>query len=304
MAILNFGSLNIDYVYRVDRFVQPGETKSSTGFMVNSGGKGLNQSIAAARAGAEVFHSGLLGRDGAFLAGKLKSAGVDLSLMEESAEVSGHAIIQVDDAGQNCILLYGGTNRMLTEEYIDLTLARFGSRGLVLLQNETNLVGYIIARAHELGLQTALNAAPMNPDVQKYPLGLLDWLIINEIEGRGIAACDRVDDILPCLEELYPHTSILLTLGRLGARCLTGGRLYTIGSYQVEAVDTTAAGDTFTGYFLSAIQEGKEVDEALGLATAASALCVQGVGAADSIPSMVEVLAALQSGSLGKVMEI
>src|SRR5690606_30443443 len=153
MRILNFGSLNIDHVYRVDNFVQPGETKHSKTYMINSGGKGLNQSIAAAKAGSQVFHAGMAGRDGGFLVEKLQAAGVDTSLMQASTEVSGHAIIQVADSGQNCILLYGGTNQLLTEAYIDQTLDAFGNEGLVLLQNETNLVGEIIEKASKKGLK-------------------------------------------------------------------------------------------------------------------------------------------------------
>ena len=192
MRILNFGSLNIDHVYRVDNFVQPGETKHSKAYMINSGGKGLNQSIAAAKAGSQVFHAGIAGRDGVFLVEKLQASGVNTSLMQASAEVSGHAIIQVADSGQNCILLYGGTNQMLTEDYIDQTLAAFGSEGLVLLQNETNLVGEIIEKAARKGLKVALNAAPYSNQVNTYPIHLLDWLIVNEVEGAGIVGGEDV----------------------------------------------------------------------------------------------------------------
>ena len=144
MPILNFGSLNIDHVYRVNTFVLPGETKHTKSYSVHSGGKGLNQSIAAARAGSQVFHTGIAGRDGGFLVEMLQAAGVNTSLMQSSPEVSGHAIIQVADSGQNCILLYGGTNQLLTEAYVNLTLDAFGNEVFVLLQNETNLVGEII----------------------------------------------------------------------------------------------------------------------------------------------------------------
>lgn len=114
--ILNFGSLNLDQVYRVDAFVQPGETKSSLSLTTHCGGKGLNQSVAASRAGAEVWHAGLIGTDGDMLYENSRENGVNRSLLERSCDVSGHAIIQVDNNGQNCILLYGGTNQALTEE--------------------------------------------------------------------------------------------------------------------------------------------------------------------------------------------
>ncbi len=158
MKILNFGSLNIDNVYKVDKFLLPGETKLSLDFAKHSGGKGLNQSISAAKAGNEVFHAAYLGNDGQFLKDTLANNGVNVDYIKQHEETSGHAIIQVDAKGQNCILLYGGTNQCLTKEYIDGVLDSFGNEGIVLLQNETNLVGYIIAKAYERGLQVALNA--------------------------------------------------------------------------------------------------------------------------------------------------
>ncbi len=298
MPILNFGSLNIDHVYRVDTFVLPGETKHSKSYTVNSGGKGLNQSIAAARAGSQVFHAGVSGRDGGFLVEMLQAAGVDTSLMLTSLEVSGHAIIQVADSGQNCILLYGGTNQMLTEDYVDRTLDAFGSEGFVLLQNETNLVGEIIEKAARKGLKVALNAAPYAENVNTYPVNLLDWLIVNEVEGAGIVGGEVDESLLQRLAERFPQAGILLTLGSRGAQCFRGGHYASIGSCRVHAVDTTAAGDTFSGYFLSGVLEGLSLAGTLRLATVASALCVQRPGAANSIPTRAEVEQVLKEGTL------
>lgn len=299
MRILNFGSLNIDHVYRVDSFVQPGETKHSKAYMINSGGKGLNQSIAAAKAGSEVFHAGIIGRDGGFLVEKLQEAGVNTSLARSSDEVSGHAIIQVADSGQNCILLYGGTNQMLTEEYIDHTLDAFGNEGLVLLQNETNLVGEIIDKASRRGLKVALNAAPYSAEVNTYPINKLDWLIVNEVEGSEVAQAPVDEHLLARLAEKFPRAGILLTLGSRGAQAYQNGRSFAINSCKVKAVDTTAAGDTFSGYFLYGVLEGLTLPETLRLATTASALAVQRPGAADSIPTKAEVDCAIAEGTLG-----
>jgi len=299
MRILNFGSLNIDHVYRVDSFVQPGETKHSKSYMINSGGKGLNQSIAAAKAGSEVFHAGIIGRDGGFLVEKLHEAGVDTSLARSSDEVSGHAIIQVADSGQNCILLYGGTNQILTEEYIDQTLDAFGSEGLVLLQNETNLVGEIIDKASRRGLKVALNAAPYSAEVNSYPINKLDWLIVNEVEGSEVAQAPVDEYLLARLAEKFPKAGILLTLGSRGAQACQNGHSYAINSCKVKAIDTTAAGDTFSGYFLYGVLEGLTLPETLRLATTASALAVQRPGAADSIPTKAEVDHAITEGTLG-----
>ena len=298
--ILNFGSLNLDQVYRVDAFVQPGETKSSLSLETHCGGKGLNQSVAAARAGAEVWHAGMIGCDGDMLYEKLRENGVNLSLTERADGVSGHAIIQVDNKGQNCILLYGGTNQALTEDYIDRALAAFGSEGLVLVQNETNLVGAIMQKAHARGLKVAINASPMDEKILTYPLELVDWLVVNEIEGAAIANCEFEVDILPQLAKRYPNMNVLLTLGKRGAICARGQERATSGIYSVKVVDTTAAGDTFLGYFLTEALDGKSLADALNLATAASSLCVQVMGASDSVPLRSEVLHAIEQGTLGK----
>ena len=298
--ILNFGSLNLDQVYRVDAFVQPGETKSSLSLETHCGGKGLNQSVAAARAGAEVWHAGMIGCDGDMLYEKLRENGVNLSLTERADGVSGHAIIQVDNKGQNCILLYGGTNQALTEDYIDRALAAFGSEGLVLVQNETNLVGTIMQKAHARGLKVAINASPMDEKILTYPLELVDWLVVNEIEGAAIANCEFEVDILPQLAKRYPNMNVLLTLGKRGAICARGQERATSGIYSVKVVDTTAAGDTFLGYFLTEALDGKSLSDALNLATAASSLCVQVMGASDSVPLRSEVLHAIEQGTLGK----
>ena len=298
MPILNFGSLNIDHVYRVDTFVLPGETKHTKSYAIHSGGKGLNQSIAATRAGSQVFHAGIAGRDGGFLVEMLQTAGVNTSLMQSSPEVSGHAIIQVADSGQNCILLYGGTNQMLTEDYVDRTLDEFGNEGFVLLQNETNLVGAIIEKAARKGLKVALNAAPYSEAVNTYPINQLDWLIVNEVEGAGIVGGAADESLLQRLAERFPQAGILLTLGSRGAQCFRDGHYASICSCKVQAVDTTAAGDTFSGYFLSGVMQGLSLAETLRLATVASALCVQRPGAANSIPTRAEVEQVLKEGML------
>lgn len=303
MKLLNFGSLNKDFVYDVEHFVQPGETASSQGLFINCGGKGLNQSIAAAKAGIAVYHAGVVGADGGMLEEKLRENGVDVSFLQRVESPNGHAIIQVDKSGQNCILLYGGTNQMLTKEYICRTLDAFDGEKdvLVLLQNETNLVGYIMEEAHRRGMQTALNAAPMNGGVLEYPLETLDWLIVNEVEGRQIAGCEKDDEILPLLREKYPDCGILLTLGSRGARCSRGAEEYQIGCFDADVVDTTAAGDTFSGYFLYAMSVENDIPKALLLASAASALAIGRRGASDSVPLKAEVEEALRDGTLGRL---
>lgn len=289
MRILNFGSLNIDHVYKVDNFVRPGETISAKGYSIFCGGKGLNQSIAAAKAGAEVFHAGKVGRDGFKLIEKLKSFGVDISRVQIGDDPTGHAIIQVDSKGQNCIIIHGGSNRTIAECEMDQSLAGFGEGDVLLLQNEINGIPSIMRKAKDKGMWIAMNPAPMGREVHEYPMELVDIFIINEIEGAELSGRQNDTDIIDELSHRYPNSTILLTLGSRGAVCLSGGETFHQGVYDVNAVDTTAAGDTFSGYFLAALLEGREVGEAMKLAAKASAICVSRPGASDSIPFRDEV---------------
>lgn len=298
MRVLNIGSLNIDYVYHVDHFVQPWETLSSASFHVNCGGKGLNQSIALARAGVDVWHAGMIGANGSFLREKLAENGVHTELVREIAESTGHAIIQVERSGQNSILLYSGANRCLTESFIDETLGQFTPGDLVLLQNETACVGYAISRGKERGMRVALNAAPAGENLRQMPLELLDVLLVNEVEGAYLAEETDPEAIAFVLTEKYPDTTLILTLGEAGAIAAQDGQTVHVPAMRVPAVDTTAAGDTFTGYCLRGILEGKPLEDCLGLGAAASALAVTRKGAADSVPYYDEAAAYLAGEEL------
>lgn len=289
MNIYNLGSMNIDYVYQVDHFVQPGETMDCLSMQAGCGGKGLNQSIAIAQAGAEVFHAGFIGPEGEFLRKKLEDKGVDTSLLRTCKGANGHAIIQVDRQGMNCILLYGGSNQQLTEEYVDSVLAQFSPGDILVLQNEINLIPYIMERAHAAGLRIAFNAAPYQETVRNYPLDKVTWLIVNEVEGGGLSGRSEPDDIARELRRLYPKTNLLLTLGKVGCIYLSDEGTFFQKACRVEAVDTTAAGDTFTGYFIKGICDGLNATQTLRLATAASAIAVTRPGAADAVPTFEEV---------------
>ena len=293
MNILNFGSLNIDYTYRVDRFVAPGETRQSRELVTGAGGKGLNQSVALAMAGATVYHAGLIGEGGAFLRKALSDSGVDCGYLAESAEPNGHAIIQLEDGGQNCILLYAGTNHALTEAYVDRVLAHFDAGDILLLQNETNLVGYLIEKAAAKGMRVALNAAPMTDEVKAYPLDKLTWLIVNETEGAALSGKTDPQQIADAIVAQYPQLALVLTLGADGVVYRQGALELYVPARRVEPVDTTAAGDTFTGFFLAAIADGSDAAYAMTFAAAAAALAIQKPGASASIPTLEEVLKAL-----------
>lgn len=293
MNFINFGSLNIDYVYQMAHFVQPGETIASTSRSVGCGGKGLNQSVALAQAGARVFHAGLLGENADFLRDKLEEKGVDCRFLRRYAGANGHAIIQVNEQGQNCIILYPGTNHALTRPFIDEVLATAQAGDVLLLQNETNELPYLIERAAACGLRVALNAAPMTQTVLAYPLHLLQWLFVNETEGAALTGETAFARIAEALAQRYPNTEIVLTLGTHGCIYRCGEETITQPARVVKAVDTTAAGDTFTGFFLAARAAGETPEYALRLATTASAIGVTRHGAADSVPALSEVLALL-----------
>lgn len=288
MKILNFGSANIDHVYSTDKFVLPGETKQCAAYCKNSGGKGLNQSVALAKAGAEVYHAGLLGSEGAFLREIMEASGVDCRYLSSVDAPCGHAIIEVEQSGQNRIVLFPGTNCMLTEDYVDAVLSHFDAGDLLLLQNETNLIPELMQKAAQKGMKIAFNAAPMDKAVLSYPLHLVSWLLVNETEGEALTGSSEPEKIAALVAEMYPDTALVLTLGTDGCLYRDQTQCFRVPARRVKAVDTTAAGDTFTGFFLAAIAAGESAEDSLKLATAASAIAVTRPGAAASVPSLSE----------------
>ena len=287
MKIINFGSLNIDKVCSVEEFVQPGETIMATGYSVYAGGKGLNQSVAAARAGAQVLHAGAVGSDGLFLKEILADAGADDSCLRVMDTESGCAFIEVNSKGQNRIIVSAGTNRMYTEEYIKNVLEKAEAGDFVLLQNEINMVGEIIRLSHEKGCRVVFNASPIPGKPEELPLELEDIFMVNELEAAALAGTSAEGDfrdILKALQKKYPKAAIVMTLGKDGVLYGYKEEFYSHPIFKVNAVDTTAAGDTFCGYFLAALCAGKSVEMALREASAASAMAVSAKGAAPSIP--------------------
>ncbi len=290
MKILNFGSLNIDYVYRVPHFVQAGETLASLSMETFCGGKGLNQSVAFARAGASVCHAGAIGAEGGMLTDLLNASGVDTSFVRTLSGVpTGHAIIQVSDSGENCILLCGGANQTQDEPFINEVLSHFGAGDLLMLQNEINDPTAVARGAKARGLLIALNPSPFNDAVTEELLSYVDFLILNETEGTQITGKNEEEEILTELRRWFPHMKIILTLGSRGSLYEDAEGRYTQSIFKVKAQDTTAAGDTFTGFFFSSLLGGKSPAEALRIASAASAIAVSRMGAAPSIPTVDEV---------------
>lgn len=293
MSILNFGSLNIDHVYHVDHFVRPGETISAGRLEYFSGGKGLNQSIALAKAGAEVYHAGKIGTDGEKLKEILANDGVHTDYIEMTNGVNGHALIQVVPSGQNNIIIYGGSNHEITETYVDQVLENFGEDDLVLMQNEISCINYIARQCAKRKIKIALNPSPISKELlDTFPFELVSLFFINEIEGRELSKTENTDEILDSLIKMYPNSAFVFTLGHNGVIYQDKNDTFTHGIYNVKVVDTTAAGDTFTGYFLACYAAGEPIPDCLLKASVASSLAVSKPGASPSIPLMEEVLKA------------
>ncbi|MBE6642843.1 MAG: ribokinase [Ruminococcaceae bacterium] len=290
MKFYSIGSLNIDYVYSVDHFVAPGETMSSEKMEIFPGGKGLNQSIALSKAGADVVHGAVLGNDGAFLAEVMEKAGVDVSKIKKIDAPSGHAIIQVNKAGQNCILLFAGTNHALDKKYVEDFLADAKEGDTVLLQNETNCLDVIFEIAHAKRLQIAFNPSPFNDVIKTLPLQYVNWWFCNEIEGEALFGSDDPETIADNFIKKYPESNLILTLGKNGS--IFKNKDFQLYQPIIDAprVDTTAAGDTFTGYFLNSVASGKDFATALKTATKASSIAISRKGASVSIPTADEVI--------------
>ena len=294
MKILNFGSCNIDYVYSIDHIVCPGETETTYKMETFSGGKGLNQSIAIARAGAKVYHAGCIGEDGGMLEEIMRESGVNVSLLKKVPEKNGHAVIQVTTKGENSIFLYPGSNEMVTKDYIDSVLENFSKGDILLLQNEISNIDYIVKKACEKGMCIILNPSPFNEKIGKIDLNMLSYIILNEVEAKAVSGCENAEECLTYFEKNYPELKVMLTLGSRGCIYKDKNGEITQSIYKVDVVDTTAAGDTFTGYFIAGISLGDDYQNILKTASMASAIAVSKKGAAPSIPEKYEVLNALK----------
>ncbi len=293
MRILNFGSLNIDYVYEVKHLVLPGETLTSKSFTKFAGGKGANQSAALAKAGASVLHAGKIGRDGLFLKEKLSELGCDTTLIETSeTEINGHAIIQVNPEGENAIILYPGSNRTIESSAIDRALEKIGKGDILLLQNEISRVSEVIQKGKKRGVTIALNPAPMDALAAQLPLELIDILIVNEVEcAEYLGVPVRKSDYQAMAAQLKAKLNVselIVTLGSQGV-IYHGIESFYLPARPVKVVDTTAAGDTFIGYFLAGKAQGLKARESVKRAMVAAEICVGIRGAMASIPDKAAV---------------
>lgn len=310
MRALVFGSLNIDYVYKVDHFVRPGETVSSKSLTLFCGGKGLNQSIALARSGADTFHAGAVGlHDSDMLLKGLKDAHVNTDFIVKKDAPSGHAIIQTTPRGENSIILFRGANGMVTEEDAQKVLAHFRKGDVLVLQNEISGLPFIMEKARSIGMKIVLNPSPADEEIFRLPLSCVDCLLLNQVEGEAVvrAFCGDAgqkfrkggteqkdgmmgeDEMIRELTRTFGDTHIVLTLGEKGALYGYKDKILRQPACPADVKDTTAAGDTFTGFFVGSMMKGRSVEEALKLASMAAAIAVSREGAGSSIPTMEEV---------------
>lgn len=286
MTIFNLGSINIDRAYSLDHIVAPGETISASALRESPGGKGFNQSIALARAGATVKHIGAVGPDGARLVAMLREAGADTTAIAAVAEPTGHAIIQVDREGRNSIVVFAAANGTITPEAVRTALADAQPGDILICQNETSAIAETMREAKARKMRIVLNPSPFDEKIAAMPLELVDLFLVNETE----------DEALLEMGGAAAKAARVVTRGADGCESLAPGREpVRCASFRVKAVDTTAAGDTFTGYYLAALAAGADEAAALRRASAAAAISVTRHGAADSIPSAAEVDAFLAS---------
>lgn len=289
MRILNFGSLNIDHVYSVERFVRPGETINSLGYKQFAGGKGFNQSTALAHAGATVYHAGKIGHDGAWLRERLSEVGVDVSLVETADTQTGHAVIQVNATGENCIVLHGGANQEVTGSDARRILPNFSAGDYLLLQNEITGIPEIMTLGSKRGMYVVFNPAPITTAVASYPLELVDLFVLNEIEARELTGETEPERMLAAMRQKYSDAGIVLTLGDKGLRYVDSQTSFRVAAENVTPIDTTAAGDTFIGFCLAEFSRNRNMEAALKLGCKAAAICVTRLGASDSIPTRAEI---------------
>ncbi|MCF6303920.1 MAG: ribokinase [Rhodobacteraceae bacterium] len=279
--IFNLGSINIDMVYQVPHFPAPGETLHSKDFTKGLGGKGANMSIAIAKAGGAVKHIGAVGKDGVWLRELLGEAGVDTGFVEVLDMPTGHAVINVDDAGENTIVLYSGANMALQKSRIKAALAGASAGDWLLLQNETSLGVFAAKIAREKHMKIAYAAAPFEASAIAELIDKVDLIAVNEVEAAALSTmADGVE-------------KLLITKGAKGIRYRDSGAEYTQDVFKVKPVDTTGAGDTYLGYFLAGIDMGMAPQTALRRAAAASSLQITRLGAAAAIPELAEVKAFL-----------
>ena len=283
--IWNLGSINADNFYMLPHLPGPGETLAASRFRKGLGGKGANMSVAAARAGGRVEHIGAVGPDGKWAVDRLLEYGVDTRHVTQVETATGHANISVDKDGENSIVLFSGANHTVTEQMIGGAFTEASPGDILLMQNETLGQPYAAKTAKTLGLRVAYAAAPFGAEAIMAIMEQVDLLILNEVEAGQLTAATGKD-----INEL-PMDDVVVTLGADGCKWVSNKAKtsQTFGAYEVEPVDTTGAGDTFTGYLIAGLDRGMGMPDAIDLAMQAGALMVTRHGTADVIPDLKEI---------------
>jgi len=286
MKILNFGSINKDLVYNVEDFVKPGETISSRDYGLYLGGKGLNQSVAISKSGSEVYHAGCINKSDQSIISDLKKWGVNTDYINKINEATGHAIIQINRDGENSIIIHGGANNCVEKDQIDKVLSNFNEGDYILLQNEINSVNEIIEKAHKKGLRIFFNPAPYSNAVNNYSIEKVNTLIYNETEGQRLSGKKDDNQIIKTLSNKYPNTRQILTLGERGSIYSFDKNTIKVKAESVKTIDSTAAGDTYIGYYISSLSKKISVEQSMKIASQAASIATTIVGGANSIPEI------------------
>ncbi len=293
MKTLVYGSINIDMTYHIDHIVREGETITATSFSMGAGGKGANQAAALAKAGADVFLAGRTGSDACFIMDKLKGFKVDTSLVKvDEGPRSGKALIQVDKAGRNSIIVLPAANREQSDDDITHALGVFSKGDWLVLQNEVNGLAGLISMAKAKGMHVCINPSPLDEMIKELPLQDCDMIFVNEEEGamlagKGLGA--TTDEVIGALKAEYPGQVVILTLGKKGACHISREGVFFQDIIDYPVVDTTGAGDSFLGFYLASHQRGLAVEDCLYYASKASGIAVSRPGAMDAMPFREEV---------------
>lgn len=278
MAIFTVGSINADFFYYVDHLPAPGETLAAHGYVRGLGGKGANQSIAAALAGSDVTHIGAVGADGVWAIEAMAARGVTVDKIRTSETATGNAMIVVDANGENIITLYPGANTGLgPDELGALSGAQPGD--ILLLQNEVNLSAEAAKAASARGLKVLYSAAPFEVAAVEAVLPHIDMLLLNAVEHAQLTETLGAVSV----------PEVLITKGSDGADLISAEAVIHVEAVAVEPVDTTGAGDCFAGYFAAGLDQGLGAKAALELAAKAAGLKVTRRGTSDAFPSRAEV---------------
>lgn len=283
MPLVCIGAINADYIYRVPHLPLPGETLAARDMTRMLGGKGANQSIAAARAGGRVAQVGAVGTDGGWMLDVLTANGISVAGVAQLDGPSGHAIIAVDDAAENNIMLYPGSNHRLNKAQISAALA--DEAGFALMQNETNLGTFAAKTAHAAGWRVIYSAAPFHVEPLAEIAPFADTVLLNAVEaGQWVSATGRTVAQIGA-------GRVIVTKGAEGCTLVDETGETHFSAPQVKAVDTTGAGDTFAGVYAQGVCAGMPVPDAIARAKIAAAIQVTRPGTSDAMPTDAEIAA-------------